>query len=303
MRLQDLITQINQKLNSHSDLNNEQKIWWILEEVTEKKQSELIGQKNFFLNSDQLEKINFILDKHINEHMPLQYLFGYVPFLENKIFVKPPILIPRPETENWCADLIKELNILENKKIKILDIGTGSGCIPIALAKSFPEAEIVAIDISNDALELSKKNVLENKIKNIKLIKSDLFENLENEKFDLIVSNPPYIPEKLFETLELSVKDWEDPKALIAKDEGLKIIKEIISKAEYFLKINNEFVEKNLPQLILEIDYLQGKQVSDFMKSNNFFNIEVNKDLQQKDRVVRARRFSDKCFQEKKGNR
>ncbi len=301
MILQHLIQEIKKKLRPVPDLDNEQKIWWILEEVTQKNQSELI-QKNFLLTSEQLERINFIIDKHVNEHMPLQYLFGYVPFLENKIFVNPPVLIPRAETEEWCANLIKELTSLKNKKIRILDIGTGSGCIAISLAKKIPSAEIFAVDISDCAIELTKKNILENKINNIKLIKSDLFEELKNEKFDLIVSNPPYIPDELFEQLDLSVKKWEDPRALIAQDKGLKIIKKIIEQSEHFLKANKEFFENNLSQLILEIDCSQAEEVSDFLKLNNFFNIEINEDLQQKDRVIRARRFGDNFFQEQQGN-
>jgi release factor glutamine methyltransferase len=282
----ELIRNISSKIKESSD----QKAWWIIEAITKKNKSQLMAEKNFKLSSKESSLLDSWLDKYINQHMPLQYLIGNVPFLDLEILVEKPILIPRPETEYWCWQLIEKLNLIENKKITILDLATGTGCIALSLAKSFKEAQVYATDISDQALNLAKKNIVHNKINNVQLIKSDLFENLENIKFDLIVSNPPYIDQYLYEKLDPSVKNWEDPKALVCSDNGLFLIKKIISQSKNYLKINEEFAEKNIPQLVIEIDYTQGQEVIKYLNKNDFSNIKLYKDLFLKDRVVSARR-------------
>jgi len=277
--INDLIKQLSKRISIHDS-------WLLLETITNKNKTQLLANEELKFTEQQKNQIEQWLQKIIHEHMPIQYLVGHVPFGDLTIFVEPPILIPRPETEHWVYELIEKLKKLQNKKISILDIGTGSGCIAIALAKTLPDAQVYAIDISQKALSLAKKNIKFNNIENIELIQSDLFENLESMKFDLIVSNPPYIDEKFFKTLDLSVKNWEDQRALICKDSGLEIIKKIIEQAHNYLKINNEFSQKNLPQLVLEIDCSQGQQVSNLLKENKFSNIKVQKDLAGRDRVV-----------------
>src|SRR5690349_17330917 len=112
--------------------------WYILEAVTKKNKSELISLNKISLTSFEKKQINYWINEHLNNHMPLQYIIGTVPFINSDILVQKPVLIPRPETEYWCFKLIERLNTLNNSKIKILDIGTGSGCLAIAIAKAFP---------------------------------------------------------------------------------------------------------------------------------------------------------------------
>src|SRR3989338_4187569 len=144
-----------------------------------------------------MNKINFNIllikysKEHIEENRPIQYIIGNTDFLDLKIKVKEPILIPRSETEEWVNNLLNKFKNFENHKLKIVDIGTGTGCIAIALAKFFKNSEIFAIDINPVALELAQENAELNKIKNIKFVESDLFSNFD-EKVDIIVSNPPY---------------------------------------------------------------------------------------------------------------
>lgn len=279
MNIKQLINNIAQELQS------EEHAWWILESITNKTKSQLILQ-DIQITQEQTQKIDNWIAKITKKHYPIQYLIGSVPFLNCEILVEPPILIPRSETEEWCANLIAQLKILKNQSIKILDMCTGSGCIAIALAKALPQAQITAVDISDQAVGLTQKNIELNNVKNVEVINSDLFENLQNFKFDIIVTNPPYIDEELFETLDLSVKNWEDPNALISKEGGLFLIKKIINQAPKYLNSNTELLDNNIPNLMIEIDETQGKQVEQLMQENGFKNIQITQDLYGKDRVV-----------------
>ncbi|MDR3647126.1 MAG: peptide chain release factor N(5)-glutamine methyltransferase [Candidatus Babeliales bacterium] len=279
MKIQKLIDQIAEELQSTEHA------WWLLEVITNKTKFQLLFESSE-LTDQQLTKLNYWVYKITQEHYPIQYLIASVPFLDCEILVEPPILIPRPETEEWCADLIEQLKTLENKNITILDMCTGSGCIAISVAASLPQAQVFAVDISDKAIALTKKNIELNKVSNVIFVKSDLYKELGNNKFDLIVTNPPYIDEALFETLDLSVKNWEDPNALISKDGGLFLIKQIIKKAPKYLKNNLEFQKNNIPNLVIEIDETQGEKVAKLMQETEFINVQIKKDLYGKNRVV-----------------
>jgi len=268
----------------------QQYAWWILEAITKKNKAELIAQKTIMLSPAQQKTINQWLDKLINEKMPIQYLIGFVPFNGVTILVEPPVLIPRPETEEWCLNLIKQLNLLENKQLTILDLCAGSGCIALALAKALPQATIYAGDLSQEAIDLIKRNIIHNKVSNITELHSDLFAAIPlGMSFDLIVSNPPYVSKDEWKELDPSVTIWEDPSALIANNDGLTVIKKIIKQAPSFIKSNSEMKQKNIPQLILEIGHQQGQAVIQLMKQMGYNNILVSKDLEQKDRTVSGR--------------
>ena len=220
----------------------------------------------------------------MEQNKPLQYIIGATDFLDLKIKVKEPILIPRPETEEWVNNLLNRFKNFENHKLKIIDIGTGTGCIAIALAKFFKNSEIFAIDINPVALKLAGENAELNRIKNIKFVESDLFSNF-NEKIDLIVSNPPYISLKDYENLDASVKNWEDKIALAAEDDGLFIIKKIIEQSKNYLY--KDSILKNMPRVFIEIDVYQGKKVLEIFRKNEF-NGEILKDYAGKDRLAAA---------------
>ncbi len=260
--------------------------WWTLQSITNKTREQLVLQEIITLNSSQQSTLKGWLHKLITERMPIQYLIGFIPFYDLEIIVKPPTLIPRPETEEWTINLINELQKLKNKKLTILDLATGSGCIALALAKGLPESSVYATDISPEALELAQSNAKHNKINNITFIESDLFNNIPDIKFDLIVTNPPYISLEEYKELDTSVTKWEDMQALLAPDHGLAIIKDIIKQAPQYLKPNTELQEQNIPRLVIEIGYKQANDVEQLMRNAGFVKVHVIQDLQGKDRVV-----------------
>ena len=206
---------------------------------------------------------------------PVQYIVGDVDFYGNIIKVNKNVLIPRRETEELVEKTINYINKYLNPNISILDIGTGSGCIPITLKKKFPDANIDACDISNPALDTAKSNAKQNEV-NINFIQSDIFSKIK-DKYDCIISNPPYIRED--EEIMSIVKDNEPHIALYAKDNGLYFYKEILKKASQYL--NNKFI------IALEIGEEQGVDILNIAK--NYFptsKIILEKDLQHLDRFI-----------------
>jgi len=274
--------QIVQKILPRALESSDVHAWWILEHVTGQKK-EILLFSDFLITLDQQKEIDEIIYQFIFEQKPLQYLFKKIPFGDLELFVEPPILIPRHETEEWVFWLCGQLISYKNATLKILDIGTGSGCIALTLAKFLPNSEIVALDISEEALKLAQKNAHYNNIKNVTFLQSDLFSNIKNNIiFDVIVSNPPYISFNEYEFIDESVKKWEDPRALFCHDEGLETIKKIITQAPKYLKKNN----KNFPALCIEIGHMQGRVVQEIMHNNNFKNVTIFKDMATKDRLV-----------------
>jgi len=224
-----------------------------------------------YLPSDKLEDGI----KRLNNGEPVQYIVGNVDFYGYKINVNKNVLIPRFETEEL---IFKTINLIKknlNKNIKVLDIGTGSGCISIALKKEISGLDITAVDISEDALLVAKNNALENNCE-INFIKSDLFNNID-DKYDLIISNPPYI--SYDEHIMDIVKKNEPHLALYAKNNGLYFYEEIIKNSSNYLN------DKNI--IAFEIGYLQANEIKKM--SHKYYpnaNIIIEKDMQEKDRFV-----------------
>lgn len=244
---------------------------WIVCEVMNKKRSEL-SQIQEFTQSELLKIQNFISLRL--KHIPLAYIFGKTNFYGFELKVTRDVLIPRLDTEVLIEKLIEDIKNLTFLP-KVLDLCTGSGAIAIVLNKE-TDADIVASDISEKALKIAKENADNNSAK-INFIKSDLFENLTNEKFDIIVSNPPYIESEEIKKLSSEVKDNEPLIALDGGKDGLDFYRRIISDAPKFLNKNGK--------LYFEIGYNQAESVSKLM-SENFKNIEVIKDYENNDRVV-----------------
>ncbi len=249
-------------------------------------QAQLLAQSELPVPDKAHDLLSQALHDHCTNHKPLQYIMGSVPFLSATIKVRPPILIPRPETEAWVADLIAHLEKLPNKELTLLDMCTGSGCISIALAQALQEATIYAVDISPEALALTQENAYLNDCTNIKTVQSDLFTALPSSvRFDAIISNPPYVTPQEWETLEPHITQWEDPGALRAGDEGLALIKRLITETPHRLKENSEMQSLHIPQLYIEIGEKQGQAVADLMKKARF-TATVQKDDAGKDRLV-----------------
>lgn len=226
---------------------------------------------------EELIKVSKDIDKDYQkllEGYPIQYLIGYVNFYGYKINVNENVLIPRYETEYLVEKTINYSKILFNKKVNILDLGTGSGAISIALGKEL-DSNVTAIDISGDALEVAKINAKENNL-DIKFIKSDMLSEVTG-KYDIVISNPPYIDidEKIME----SVKKYEPNIALFASEDGLCFYKKIISNIKPFL--NEKFI------IAFEIGWWQGNLIKDI--ATEYFKdskIIIEKDLTNRDRYI-----------------
>lgn len=222
-----------------------------------------------------------LFSKFINERLnnrPIAYIVGNREFMGLDFYVQEGVLIPRPDTEVLVEEVI-ELG-KSRGAINILDIGTGSGAITVSLAKYLDNAKITSVDISDIALEIGKKNAESNNVNDrITFIKSDLFTNIDNNmKFDIIVSNPPYIKREVIETLDKQVKDFEPYNALEGGIDGLDFYRSITRQAKKYL--NKDGI------LAYEVGHDQSEEVSKLMESDGYNNIYTIKDLQQIDRVV-----------------
>ena len=229
------------------------------------------------LESWQIIKLEKVIEERTKTHRPIQQIIGQAYFYGRRFFVDEYTLIPRPETEllvNKVLEISKEI-----EKPKILDIGTGSGCIPLTLILENQQIIAHAVDISSEALETAKRNALfHNVLNNISFFKSDLFENV-TEKYDIIVSNPPYIPLKDKESLQIEVKNYDPELALFTKDSlGIEFYDKIVTKAKEYL----------LPDgyLAFELGINQASLVSDLLQKHNFSSIEIYKDYNSIERVI-----------------
>ncbi|MGE0009386.1 MAG: peptide chain release factor N(5)-glutamine methyltransferase [Candidatus Babeliales bacterium] len=284
-----LVATITKKLETeyHDLMLAQQTAWWLLEALTKLTQAQLIVQQELELSKEQEQQLAAWVTEITTKHKPLQYILGSVPFANLEILVKPPILIPRPETEEFVLNLIDQLKAFKNEKLSILDVGTGTGCIALALAKALPHATITGIDIDSRALALARTNAQHNNIHNVVLSESDVYANLGTyQTFDLIVSNPPYIAPEEWQALEPSVTQWENPGALLAPHEGLAIIERIIKDAPTHLKRDSALHKNRMAQLIIEIGYMQGPAIKQLMEQHEFTRVEIKKDLEGKDRTV-----------------
>lgn len=269
---------------------SEQYAWWTLETITEKTRSQLLTSKEFQLSTEQEVRVEKWIRALIDEHMPIQYLIGQVPFCDLTIAVKKPILIPRPETEHWCAAIIEQcLHYRDAQPLRILDLCSGTGCIGLACAQALPTAQIVCVDNTLETVELGRLNAQQNNITNVTFVLSDLFEKLIGMQFDLILTNPPYISEDEFLNLDRSVSEWEDKNALVADDSGYSLIKKIITQAVAYIRPNDTLAQLGIPQLLIEHGSTQSPQIVDLMRNAGYIHVRAHKDLSGKDRVVSGR--------------
>lgn len=236
------------------------------------------------ISQDDKEKIKEMLLARGKERKPLQYILGEWEFYGYPFKVDERVLIPRADTEilvEQCKFVATDI-----KTPKILDIGTGSGAIAITLGKELPNSHILGIDVSQDALEVAKENIALNNVENVKLLKSDIFsilkeEKYKNVKFNIIVSNPPYIPLREYSTLMPEVLKYE-PKNALTDDKNGFYFYETISKEA------NEHLKKG-GYILFEVGYNQAQEVAEILKNNNFELISIVKDYGGIDRVVIGR--------------
>lgn len=263
---------IKELIEKHGGTNEN---WLILEYLTGKKSVELKMDLRFCVDSiynDFLE----IIEKR-KQNYPLQYIFGKWEFYGLELFVDESALIPRFETEILVDEIVK----LNCKKDKILDIGCGSGSISLALAKNLYKSYIYGVDISKEAINLSKRNKEKLNLKNVKFYESDIFSNVKEKNFDIIVSNPPYIDDADMKTLEKELS-FEPQNALYGGKDGLFFYREIIINSLDYLS------EKGV--LAFEIGYNQMEIISNLLIENGFEILIAKKDFAGFDRIIIAKR-------------
>jgi len=241
-----------------------------------------------FLTYSELSK----LEKHVKklaEHQPIQYVLGQADFYGHKFLVNKHVLIPRQETEELVHLAEKYLQKIDRERVvKILDIGTGSGCIPISIAKKFPNAEITAVDVSADALIVAAKNAKSHKVKInfllLDFLKKSNWERLE--QYDLILSNPPYIPNEERKIMPKRVIKFEPKEALFVDDsEPLIFYQKICEFAKMHLNPHGK--------VILECNEFNAVEVEKLYKNEGCFtNVELVKDIAGADRLVKCEAIS-----------
>ncbi|MCK9279745.1 MAG: peptide chain release factor N(5)-glutamine methyltransferase, partial [Melioribacteraceae bacterium] len=208
-----------------------------------------------------------------------QYIIGHVDFYDCRIYVNKNVLIPRQETEILIETILNNYGM--DKKINILDIGTGSGAIAIALAKKMVNSNAIAIDISETALDTAKKNSVINNVENIEFRLQDIKQEIAkefNERFDLIVSNPPYVSSLEYETIQKEIKEFEPRLAVTDNGDGYEFYDVISNKGRTLLKSGGT--------IYFEVGKGQSEKVSQLLEENLFSEIKVYQDLQKINRVV-----------------
>jgi release factor glutamine methyltransferase len=212
-------------------------------------------------------------------HEPFQYISGVQEFYGLDFAVTPEVLIPRPETEIVVETAINEFK--GRKDVRFCEIGAGSGCISVSILVNLPNSIAVASDISPAALEATAKNAEMHHVSDrLRLVLSDVFESLSDEAFDMLVSNPPYVPELDIETLQAEVRSFEPHLALSGGADGLDIIKRIVAESAKYLK------EKGL--LLMEIGWDQSETVDRLFDRTVWRTVESVPDLQGIPRIIKA---------------
>lgn len=256
----------------------------LIEYVTEQRKIDRITYKELPVSSRQQAMLENFL-KELLAHKPIQYVIGEAWFMGMKLRVNENVLIPRPETEELVEWITKEIQLRENKNLSLLDIGTGSGCIPIAAKKLVPEISASAVDISEEALQLASINAIEQHVL-VDFIHLDFLNETEwvqMSKYDIIVSNPPYIKKSESALMNKNVLAYEPHIALFVPDEdALLFYKSIAKFGVHHLKVNGE--------LYVEINETLGDLVVQLFKENSYTGIELKKDMQGKDRMVKAKK-------------
>ena len=248
----------------------------LLSKSLKKSREEILINLELKINEKVLADFNKYLLRRSKKE-PIAYLLEEKEFWSKKFFVNKHTLIPRPETELLVAKLV---NIFKKKKITILDIGTGTGCIIVSILSELKNSAGMAVDISREAILVAKKNACKFKLSDRIKFSHKPFEELYGKKFDLIVSNPPYVNRKDIKNLSEDIKKFEPKMALDGGNDGLDLIKKVIYKSKKILKING--------MLAFEIGNEQIKRVSKILKDNKFRIKYVIKDYRNNVRCVLA---------------
>jgi release factor glutamine methyltransferase len=263
----------------------------ILEEYIGFKRIDIVLKSDFYIDQESLNLMQ-VATKQLEQEIPIQYIIGKTEFFGLPFNINKEVLIPRPETEELVEQVIKEVSLIKTyntasneatneKQITILDIGTGSGCIAISLKKQLPGSKISAIDVSDKALRVAKKNAALNKV-NINFIHLDILKTNNLDKlYDVIVSNPPYVRELEKKEMKNNVLNNEPHLALFVDNKNPLLFYNKIAE------LANKFLTKN-GQLHLEINQYLGKETIKLLAEKGFKNIQLKKDIFGNDRIITA---------------
>ena len=282
MNIKEYRTQFIQELTPIYDAGEAESFFYlILEEKKQLKRIDLALHPDLVFSEEEIGVWNAILEQ-LKQEIPIQYLLGKTSFYGLDFEVNAAVLIPRPETEElveWILESQKSKP--ESQKVKILDIGTGSGCIAISLAKNLPDATVFALDVSEEALATAKKNAENNSV-NVTFIHQNILETEDLlQQFDIIVSNPPYVRNLEKEEIKKNVLENEPHLALfVADNDALVFYKKIAQLAQKNLLPNG--------QLYFEINQYLGKEMVDLLEKMNFKTIDLRKDIYGNDRMTKA---------------
>jgi release factor glutamine methyltransferase len=250
----------------------------LVEEYLDLQRIDTVLKPEFLITTNKLSLLNSALQRLQNEE-PIQYILGKTEFYGFSFLVNKNTLIPRPETEELVETILEGANTF--KALQILDIGTGSGCIPISLAKKLPKATIFAIDVSKEALAIAKQNASRNNVA-INFLQEDILKaEILAQKFDIIVSNPPYVRALEKVAIKNNVLANEPHLALFVEDNNpLIFYDKIANLAKKYLRKNG--------MLYFEINEYLGKEMIDLLVLKGFKDIQLKKDLFGKDRILKA---------------
>ncbi|WP_026727954.1 peptide chain release factor N(5)-glutamine methyltransferase [Flavobacterium denitrificans] len=280
MKIKQYRTQFIKELSPLYDAYEAESFFYlILEDKHKLRQIDLALNHELNFSEKDFVVWDSLLDDLKNE-VPIQYLLGKTSFYGLDFEVNENVLIPRPETEELVEWIINE-NKGNSKEIKILDIGTGSGCIAISLAKNLPNAKVYAIDVSKKALDTAKRNAINNNVEVTFMLKNILeLERLKSD-YDIIVSNPPYVRNLEKAEIKKNVLDFEPHLALFVDDnDALIFYRKIAELAQKSLLENG--------QLYFEINQYLGKETKEMLEKMNFINIELRKDIYDNDRMIKT---------------
>jgi release factor glutamine methyltransferase len=285
MRIKQYRTQFIKELSPFYDAYEAESFFYlILEDKHKLRQIDLALNHELTFSDSDFVVWNSLLAQ-LKKEVPIQYLLGKTNFYGLDFEVNENVLIPRPETEELVEWIINENSKTDKaKKIKILDIGTGSGCIAISLAKNIPNAQVYAMDISKKAIETAKRNAMNNKTDVTFILQDVLNTEVLKCTFDIIVSNPPYVRNLEKVEIKKNVLDYEPHLALFVEDnDALIFYRKIAALAQ------NNLLENG--QLYFEINQYLGDEMKDLLEKMNFKSIELRKDIYDTDRMIFGKVF------------
>lgn len=275
-RIIDLITWAETYFKDKGFENPRNEIEWLIRSVLSVSRIDVYLNFDRLLSLKELKKLKSFVNRRLKRE-PLQYITESCEFYGREFFVNNNVLIPRPETETLIDLALENLKGLSSPKI--LDIGTGSGCLAITLAAEISNSRVTGIDISNEAINVANINKSKNKLKNISFKKIDILRQTIKDQFDLIISNPPYITKDELVSVIKDVKEYEPLIALTDEADGLTFYRKFVSIAKQSLKKNGS--------MLLEVGVgTHPKKVQDTFFKQGFINTRLFKDLNGDDRVI-----------------